>query len=247
VRFAEDAITAGLADRLRAYAPVFECVLDDRFDLAAEFVRWETAVALVGRLLSINPFDEPDVWTAKRATVEVLEGRTEPIAHLAEVGDVRITASGIELGQDVASLADVLQTAIHALADRDYLALLAFLPDDDLLLEPLRSVVPKIAATTGRAVCFELGPRYLHSTGQLHKGGPNEGVFVMVSARDSADVDVPGKEYTLGRLHRAQAEGDFATLQSTGRRVVRIDLPDSSAYSLQTLVDALELDVLTQA
>jgi hypothetical protein len=88
-------------------------------------------------------------------------------------------------------------------------------------------------------VTLELGPRYLHSTGQLHKGGPDTGVFVVVTTRDAADVPVPGKPYTLRTLFRAQADGDIATLTAAGRRVLHVDLPDSSAQSIEALAHAL--------
>jgi len=96
-----------------------------------------------------------------------------------------------------------------------------------------------VADATGRAVCLELGPRYLHSTGQLHKGGADNGVFIIVTARDRVDVAVPGKRYTLGMLHRAQAEGDLVTLDRHGRRVARFDLPTSDPDALASFAEDL--------
>jgi glucose-6-phosphate isomerase len=122
----------------------------------------------------------------------------------------------------------------------DYLVVLAYLPDDDPLLSPVRAVIPALAEKTGAATCFELGPRYLHSTGQLHKGGRNTGVFVLVTTRDERDVAVPSRAWTLRDLHRAQAEGDFATLAKHGRRALHLDLPDASAQSLELLAGMLQ-------
>src|SRR5690606_13009214 len=94
-----------------------------------------------------------------------------------------------------------------------------------------------VSHATGHAVCLELGPRYLHSTGQLHKGGPNTGVFILVTARDRIDVEVPGKPFGLSALHRAQAEGDLVTLARPGRRVLRLDLPSTDPAMLAALAD----------
>ncbi len=123
----------------------------------------------------------------------------------------------------------MLRTAIDATREGDYLALLVYAPEDEARLAPLRAACAHLSRTTGRAVCLELGPRYLHSTGQLHKGGPNTGVFVLVTARDREDIEIPGKRFTLAALHRAQAEGDLVTLARHDRRVLRLDLPSTSA------------------
>jgi hypothetical protein len=116
---------------------------------------------------------------------------------------------------------------------------LAYLPDDDALLAPLVEAVPRVSAELSSAITLELGPRYLHSTGQLHKGGPNTGVFLLVTTRDHADAPVPGKPWGLGTLHRAQAEGDLSTLVGAGRRVLRVDLPDATCESVAVFGHAL--------
>jgi len=100
-------------------------------------------------------------------------------------------------------------------------------------------VVPAVSAESGAAVCLEVGPRYLHSTGQLHKGGPDSGVFILVTTQDGTDVSVPGQQWSLRELHSAQAEGDLVTLAAHGRRVLRLDLPDASARSIELLAAAL--------
>jgi len=242
LRSTDDDDLANWAEAVRAEGhPVFDIEIADPFDIGAEFVRWEYATAMVGYLLGINPFDEPDVGTAKTATLQVLVG-ADVIPAVADLDGVWVTYGGglaAEGQPPPASLADALGQALAALGESDYLALLAYLPFDDSRLEPLRVAVPKVAATRRSAVCLELGPRYLHSTGQLHKGGPDEGVFVVISARDREDLRVPGQAYSLSRLHRAQAEGDLVTLAERGRRVMRVDLPDSTPATVALLADAL--------
>ncbi len=241
LRSTDDDDLANWAEAVRAEGhPVFDIEIADPFDIGAEFVRWEYATAMVGYLLGINPFDEPDVGTAKTATLQVLVG-ADVIPAVADLDGIWVTYGGglAAEGQPPASLADALGQALAALGESDYLALLAYLPFDDSRLEPLRVAVPKVAATRRSAVCLELGPRYLHSTGQLHKGGPDEGVFVVISARDREDLRVPGQAYSLSRLHRAQAEGDLVTLAERGRRVMRVDLPDSTPATVALLADAL--------
>lgn len=237
-----DTRLAEWAQANRGVLPVHEILVGDAYGLGGEFVRWEYAVALLGVLLGVNPFDEPNVAEAKSATSAVLEGSAEPIAADATLdGGVTLTyAGGLEApDHEERSLATAIGHALTALEGGDYLALLAYLPADDALLEPLREAIPRLSEATGAAVALELGPRYLHSTGQLHKGGPNSGVFVLVTNDDPADVAVPGQTWGLKALHRAQAEGDLATLAVHERRVLRIDLPDASQETIEALAGAL--------
>lgn len=242
VRLEADQRLAEWVDTLRADAPVIELVLRDGYDVAAEFVRWEHAVALLGPLLGVNPFGQPNVQAAKDATNAVLEGRLAAPDAAACTPEGAAFAFAGTLGTPdhaEASLSTALGHAIGALRERDYLAVLAYLPDDADLLEPLVSAVPPVSAMLGRAVTLELGPRYLHSTGQLHKGGPNTGVFVVLTTRDAADAPVPGRPWGLRTLHRSQAEGDLATLVSAGRRVLWVDLPDASHDAVESFAHAL--------
>lgn len=236
VRLADDTQMAQTASRLQTDTPVLEIVMRSLNDLAAEFVRWEHAVALTGHLMGINPFDEPNVAEAKAATDAVLSGAAAVPAPDFEDAGVRVSAAGLNAGE---SAADAVRSAVTSLDPGDYLVVLAYLPDDDALLSPVRAVIPALAEKTGAATCFELGPRYLHSTGQLHKGGRNTGVFLLVTTRDERDVAVPGREWSLRDLHWAQAEGDFATLAKHGRRALHLDLPDASAESVELLVRML--------
>jgi len=232
------------ASTLPEGTPLLECHADSPAALGAEFVRWEYATALVGHLLGIAPFNQPNVAEAKAATNAILDGSATEAPHAqAAVGDAMLTYAGALAGIAPVTapdtLSDALAPVLDALLPRDYLALLAYLPEDDGVIDGLASALSTIAAGTGNACVLQLGPRYLHSTGQLHKGGPDEGVFIVLTTRDAADVVIPGTSFTLRELNRAQAEGDLATLAAHGRRVVRVDLTNESAEELATFSDAL--------
>lgn len=244
LRFGDDAALAGWSRRISAHHPVFELTVTDVFDIGAEFVRWEYAVALAGVLLGVNPFDEPSVTEAKRATSAILEGGAATVpSACADVSGTWVTYAGALNGPAPATRTEALAVAVSALRSGDYLALLLYAPEDEALLAPLRNACAVVSHATRRAVCFELGPRYLHSTGQLHKGGPDTGVFVLVTARDKIDLEIPGEPFTLAALHRAQAEGDLVTLAVHDRRVLRLDLPSTDAEELTTLARDLEAAV----
>jgi len=238
LRYAHDTALSAFARQAGEVHPVFEAVLADPLDLGAEFVRWEYAVALAGFLLGVNPFDEPSVTEAKQATSAILEGGdTDVPTAQCDVAGTWITFAGglAERREACKTRIDALRVAARSAAPGDYFAFLVYAPDDEARFGSLRDACARLAWNTGRAVCLELGPRYLHSTGQLHKGGPNTGVFVIVTARDTADIAIPGQRYGLAALHRAQAEGDLLTLARHGRRVLRLDLPTSDVDSLADL------------
>ncbi len=242
VRLEGDDRLAEWAAQLGQTAPAIELVLRDGYDVAAEWTRWEHAVALLGPLLGVNPFGQPNVQAAKDATNSVLAGSLDvPTPQLATPEGAAITFAGAlpAPGHAECDLAATLGHALASLRPHDYLGVLAYLPDDDVLLAPLVEAVPRVSAELSAAITLELGPRYLHSTGQLHKGGPNTGVFILLTTRDHADAPVPGQTWSLGTLHRAQAEGDLATLVGTGRRVLRVDLPDATCESVEVFTHAL--------
>jgi hypothetical protein len=175
--------------------------IHDPYDLAGEFYRWEFATAVAGHVLGINPFDQPDVQAAKDKTNEVLAA-----------GEPDLSPRG--------SLDELLAQA----GEGDYVCIQAFIdPARQLELEPLLAR----AHETGCVVTCGLGPRYLHSTGQLHKGGPNTGLFVQVVDETGDELAIPGRDFGFGRLIRSQAAGDLAALEERGRRVIRIRLEDS--------------------
>jgi glucose-6-phosphate isomerase len=205
--------------------------------LGAQLLLWESATAVAGRLLGINPFDQPDVESAKKAARSMLEGepdRTEPDA----VDDgVEIRA----LGGDWLAGAETVTAAVDALLDqldpeRGYVAVMAYL--DRLEHAGLADVRRTLAIRVRRPVTFGWGPRFLHSTGQLHKGGPPVGVYLQVTAEPVEDLPVGGRDYTFGDLIAAQAAGDARVLADHGRPVLRLHVRDL-ASGLPVVRDAL--------
>ena len=249
VRYAHDHITSALAQTWRATHRVHELVLDGAYDVGAQFVVWEYAVALAGHLMGVNPFDEPNVAEAKAATLDVLGGRATPPQDQMRFQGMRFTFAGGLCDKTPAEADPVtaIAAALGSADDGDYVALLAYLPDNPKLVALLQDAACAVSSRLGRACCTELGPRYLHSTGQLHKGGPNRGVFVMITSRDERDLEIPGEQWPLARLHVAQAEGDLIALASHDRRVLRIDLPDASARSVRELAEMIVAAVDTIA
>jgi glucose-6-phosphate isomerase len=204
--------------------------------LGAQMLLWEVATAVAGRLLGINPFDQPDVESAKKAARAMLDspqGQDKP--DLVD-GPVEVRALGGSLG-DAATLPEAVAALLGRLdPDRGYLAVMAYL---DRLENPrLPAVRGSLAARTGRPVTFGWGPRFLHSTGQFHKGGPAEGVYLQVTADPVEDLAVPGRDYTFGTLIAAQAAGDSQVLAEHGRPVLRLHLTDQRA-GLDALMEAL--------
>jgi transaldolase/glucose-6-phosphate isomerase len=182
-----------------------EVFLDDPYDLGSEFYRWEFATAVAGAILEINPFDQPNVQEAKDRTSDVLSGH----------GQVSDTQTGPE---------GTVEELLAAARPGDYVAIQAFVdPAEEGRLRPL---VERARARTGCVVTFGLGPRYLHSTGQLHKGGAPIGCFLQVVDDTGDELPIPGKKFGFGRLIQAQAAGDYAALAERGRPVARIRLED---------------------
>jgi transaldolase/glucose-6-phosphate isomerase len=178
-----------------------EVRVSDPYEVGQEFFRWEFATALAGSILGINPFDQPNVQEAKDRTGAILE----------QGEDVELESEG--------SVDELLAGA----REGDYVAILAFIdPDAESLLEPLVAR----ARETGCVVTKGLGPRYLHSTGQLHKGGPNTGLFIQVVDDQGDELPIPGRPFGFRQLIRAQAAGDYAALRERDRRIVRVRLED---------------------
>jgi transaldolase/glucose-6-phosphate isomerase len=208
---APDAATDAMVDKLeRADHPVVRIEWHDRYALGAEFFRWEFATAVAGAVIGVNPFDQPDVEAAKIVTRR-LASEYEQSGKLPDAPAVS--------AKDIAALLDQLR-------DGDYFAILAFIEMNQAhrnALDAIRNLVRdrrKVATSVG------FGPRYLHSTGQAHKGGPNTGVFLMITGDDRQDLSVPGQRYTFGVIKRLQASGDYEVLAGRGRRVLRVHLPD---------------------
>jgi glucose-6-phosphate isomerase len=211
---------------LNTIAPVLRIDLPERLALGAEFVRWEIATAVAGAMLGINPFDEPNVQQAKDATRLLLdrhekEGRL-PVGEPQQQLSSGVTFTLSAAARDRLPRPDALLTLLEP---GDYIGLLAYLGPDPALAEALDQFRAQVRNRTRAATMLGYGPRYLHSTGQLHKGGPNTGVFILVSAAPRQDVEIPGQAFSFGTLELAQVLGDFASLDATGRRALHIHLP----------------------
>lgn len=203
--------------------------------LGAHMLVWETATAVAGRLIGINPFDQPDVESAKVAARGLLDASPEDEpAALTESGiEVRASAGLLEGVDTVSAAVDAL---LARLGDDGYVAIMAYLDAErDAALHGSRAA---LARRTGRPVTFGWGPRFLHSTGQYHKGGPPQGVFLQITSDESADVSVPDRPFTFGTLIAAQAAGDAKVLADHDRPVLRLHLTDPVA-GVATLTELL--------
>ena len=203
--------------------------LTTRLDgVGAEFFRWEFATAVAGAALGINPFDEPNVAEAKEKTKKLLAAYSSA-RRLTETGpqavsdDVRAHTRGFS----GATAADVIRAAVSEVKPGDYVAFLSYLPPDPAIEQAVAKIRDAIRKQTRAATTFGVGPRYLHSTGQYHKGGPNTPLTFLMTADDATETEIPEAGYSFSVLKRAQALGDFETLEAHGRRVVRLHLSGS--------------------
>lgn len=241
VRLRADDELADWAASARTIGPVHEIVLEDVFDIGAEFVRWEVATALAGSLMGIDPFDEPNVTEAKNKTEAILEGASAPLEFDLEIADTRLACANATCPHDATSLADAIAESVATIKPGEFLAVLAYVPEDDPGLPALRASLERLSQVRRFATVVQVGPRYLHSTGQLHKGGPGNGVFFVFTESEQPMVDIPGKPYTMADLFKAQAGGDMATLSERGRRVVMIESA-SGIGELGAAFDTLSAD-----
>ncbi len=205
--------------------PVITLPLDDRADIGAHFLLWEAAVAVAGYLLDINPFDEPNVAQSKDNTSRVLAQRQAAVRPPPPPQGPR--ANGVTaVDAQASSVRQALAAWLGSAAPGDYFALHAYVDRTTAADAPLRAMQAALSAAARRAVTVGYGPRFLHSTGQLHKGGPNTGVFLQITADHPRDLDAPGRGYSFGALIDAQAQGDFESLADLRRRRLRLHLDD---------------------
>jgi len=211
--------------------PVLTLVMEDLYQLGALFLLWEIATAAAGAILAIDPFDQPNVQLAKSMTKDIL-------TQLSKGNVPAEVTAPILVSQDIANnvkLDTLAQDLYSLLESNDYVAILPYVhaaPEVDKALTALRD---KIMSKTKRAVLFGYGPRYLHSTGQLHKGDGNNGVFLILSADPKDDIKIPGQAYTFGQLCNAQALGDFQALQDKGRRAIKLHLKQPILQSIEKI------------
>jgi glucose-6-phosphate isomerase len=203
--------------------------------LAAQMLAWEYATSVAGRLLGINPFDQPDVESAKVATRGLLEAQPEPVPAAFVDGGIEVRGTG-ELLTGVSDLEGAVSALLAQLGSDGYVAIQAYL--DRTAHPKLAAVRDSVAARANRPVTFGWGPRFLHSTGQYHKGGPANGVFLQITATGGADLEIPERPFTFGELISAQAAGDASVLANLGRPVLTLTLTDPAAQ-LPALIAAL--------
>lgn len=224
-------ITEIAADLAERGFPVMTITMNDLSELGAQFLLWEIATAAAGAIMAIDPFDQPNVQEAKTLTKKILSE--------LEAGRIpaEVTAP-ILVGKDLQSevkLETLAQDLFSLLESNDYIAILPYVYPSKEVENSLLCLRDEIFSRTKRAVLFGYGPRYLHSTGQLHKGDGNNGVFLILSADPENDIKIPGQSYTFGQLCNAQALGDFQALESKGRRVIKLHLKQPLTQSIQKI------------
>lgn len=229
--------------------PVIRLSLRDPYDLAAEFYRWEFATAVAGAAMGINPFDQPDVEASKVETRRLTaayeaEGTLPAERPVLQVDGISVYADSRNAAKLVGSLATgslegLLAGHCGRLGPGDYLALLAYVAMTDEHARPLQRIRHHIRDACGAATAVGFGPRFLHSTGQAYKGGPNSGVFIQITCDDAADLPVPGRRCSFGVVKAAQARGDYQVLSDRGRRLLRLHLSGEVAAGLDRIADGV--------
>jgi len=221
--------------------PVVYRTLKDSYDLGNEFFLWEFATAFAGWRLSINPFDQPNVQESKDATKELLEyftreGKLEEQNVLISDGVLTVYADDQTRALlSSSSVLDALRSHLSRVKPHDYIAMLDYIEETPEIEAAIQAIRTHLRDVTRCATTTGYGPRFLHSTGQLHKGGPDTGVFIQLTAPDKVDLPIPGESYTFSILKQAQALGDFRSLASRGRRAIRVDLGRDLLVGLKAL------------
>jgi transaldolase/glucose-6-phosphate isomerase len=242
----QDAKVAALE---KAGHPVVRISLADVYGIGQEFFRWEIATAVAGAIIGINAFNQPDVEASKIATRELTSayektGSLPAETPVLEDGGIKLftdaknaDALAKSAGKDK-SLVGYLRAHLNRLGAGDYFALLAFVQMNPAHEVQLQEIRQSVRDRKHSATCLGFGPRFLHSTGQAYKGGPNSGVFLQVTCDDAADLAVPDQKYTFGVVKAAQARGDFKVLVDRGRRALRVHLGKDLEAGLTTLQKA---------
>jgi transaldolase/glucose-6-phosphate isomerase len=235
----------------KAGHPVVRINVIDRYHLGQEFFRWEMATAVAGSVLGINPFDQPDVEASKVVTRKLTaayeeKGTLPEEMPIFENNDLQIfddPLNAADLKKELngnATISGYLRAHINRAQAGDYFAILAYVTmnaHDEEILQDMRGRIMKSKRV---ATCVEFGPRFLHSTGQAYKGGPNSGVFLQVTGVDSTDLPIPGHKYSFSVVKAAEARGDFDVLTTRHRRAMRIHLRKNTSMGLETLRNEIE-------
>jgi transaldolase / glucose-6-phosphate isomerase len=245
----DDAHDAALTTLERAGHPVVRIVMQSIDHLGQEFFRFELATAVAGAILGINPFNQPDVESAKIKTRELTSAFEKtgklpaetPVASAAEADLYTDEQNAAELRKAGANgdLDSWIKAHLSRSGRGDYVALLAYIERDGEHIEALQKMRLAVRDQKHLATCAEFGPRFLHSTGQAYKGGPDAGVFLQITADEKKDLKVPGQKASFGIIKAAQARGDFDVLTERGRRALRVHLKGDLASGLKALDAAI--------
>jgi transaldolase/glucose-6-phosphate isomerase len=226
---ADPAQDEAMAALERSGQPVVRLRVPDPYHLGAEFFRWEVATAVAGAIIGVNPFDQPDVEASKVATRALTD-------HYEKAGTLPPDSP---LGVSDPAFAATLKAHLESIKPGDYAAFLAYVPMNETHEAELSAIRLAVRDRFRVATCVGFGPRYLHSTGQAYKGGPNSGVFVQITCDDADDLPVPGRRYSFGVVKNAQALGDFQVLRERGRRALRVHLGTDVKNGLARLRQAI--------
>jgi transaldolase/glucose-6-phosphate isomerase len=226
---ADPAQDEAMAALERAGQPVVRLGVPDPYHLGAEFFRWEVATAVAGAIIGVNPFDQPDVEASKVATRALTD-------HYEKAGALPRDSP---LGVSDPAFVATLKAHLESIKPGDYAAFLAYVPMNETHEAELSAIRLAVRDRFRVATCAGFGPRYLHSTGQAYKGGPNSGVFVQITCDDADDLPVPGRRYSFGVVKNAQALGDFQVLRERGRRALRVHLGTDVKNGLARLRQAI--------
>ena len=244
---AEPGQDKGVAALERAGHPIVRIAVADRYHIGQEFFRWELATAVAGALLGLNPFNQPDVESSKIKTRELTaayekSGKLPAETPLFEDRGISVFApkTDAQAFEGVATFAGCLKAHFGLLRAGDYCGLLAYIERNNLHASALQDIRLMVRDRKRVATCLGFGPRFLHSTGQAYKGGPNTGVFLQITCDDASDLHVPGQKFTFGTVKAAEARGDFEVLAERGRRVLRIHLGSDVTAGLATLTAAIK-------
>lgn len=231
----------------KAGHPVVRIDVRDVYAIGQEFFRWEFATAVAGAVMGINPFDQPDVEASKiktRALTDAYEREGElPVETPVVIDETLVVLTdeaNVRALGPVETPAEAIKAHLQRVSPGDYVAILAYLDMTDAHVAALEDARGVILQHTRAATCLGFGPRFLHSTGQAYKGGPNTGVFIQITCDDAVDLLVPGRAFTFGVVKAAQARGDFGVLEERGRRALRVHLGEDVEAGLKAFRAAVE-------
>jgi transaldolase/glucose-6-phosphate isomerase len=237
---------AAVARLAEAGHPVVTLTMNAKADIGQEFFRWEIAVAVAGAIIGIDPFDQPDVEASKLKTKALTEAYEK--GETSDEEAPLLTKDGMSLYADPRNaeklgqhdtIAAYLNSHFAQIGAGDYAAFLAYIDRTPEATDQLTAIRLAVRDHTKVATCVGFGPRFLHSTGQAYKGGPNSGVFLQITCDDAQDIAIPGHRYSFGVVKAAQAKGDLAVLVERGRRALRVHLHDV-ATGLPKLAQAIQ-------